>query len=215
MTNMPPIFKYFEDFKFIAAIRSSSAEDAEAMIKAAMEGGFRLFEISMQTAQTVKLFEAYSKKEGCLFGASMVTDGEMAQRAINAGAKFISSPFMDRDVIAVAKHNDCFVIQGALTPTEALNASQFGADLIKIYPIAQVGGPEYLKNIRTSVPFGKFVAAGGVQLDNAFTYLKDCVAVAIGRSLFEKSLLRADNWAEIAERARQLTQKLEALKVSK
>lgn len=212
---MFPLIKFFEEHRFIAVIRSSSADDADAMIRAAMDGGFRLFEISMQTAQASRLLEAHSKKEDCLFGASMVTDGEMAQRAIKAGAKFISSPFLDRDVVAVAKHNDTFVIQGAMTPTEALNASQFGADLVQIYPAGLIGGPEYLKTIRAALPALKFMAGGSIPIDTAFSYLKDCVAVALGKALFDKTLLRADNWTEIAERARQLTQKLEALKVSK
>jgi len=214
-SNMDSILKLFEENKFIAAVRSSSAEDAEAMFKAAFEGGFRLFEISMQTAQAIKLVESLSKIEGALIGVSGVTDGEMAQRAINAGAKFISSPFTDRDVIAVAKHNDVFVMQGAATPTEALNAHHFGADLIKIYPIGVLGGADYLKRIKTSLPHIKFVASGGVSLENAFVYLKDCVAISIGRALFDRMLLRTNNWAEITERARQLTSKLETLKVSK
>ncbi len=81
--------KWFEEYKLIAVVRSGSAEDAEEMIKAATIGGFHLFEISMQTPQAVRLIETYSKKEGFLFGAGSVTDGEMAQRAINAGAKFL------------------------------------------------------------------------------------------------------------------------------
>lgn len=212
---MVSVLKFFEDYRLIASIRSSIAEDADAMVRAAMEGGFRLFEISMQTAQSTKLLEAYSKREDCCFGAAGVADGEMAQRAINAGAKFISSPFTDRDVITVAKHNDIFVIQGAATATEAFNAHQYGADLIKFFPVSILGGPEFLKIMRGALPFLKFVAAGGVTLDNATLYLKDCAAVAIGKALFDRTLLRADNWTEITERARQLTQKLESLKVAK
>ncbi|MDD5217534.1 MAG: bifunctional 4-hydroxy-2-oxoglutarate aldolase/2-dehydro-3-deoxy-phosphogluconate aldolase, partial [Candidatus Omnitrophica bacterium] len=116
---MNQTLKWFEDYKLIATIRSSSTEDAEAMIKAAMDGGFHLFEISMQTPQAVRLIENYSKRDDCFLGVFAVTDGEMAQRAINAGAKFVSSSYVDRDIITVAKHNDVFVIQGVMTPTEA------------------------------------------------------------------------------------------------
>lgn len=211
---MSQIIKAFEENKLIAVIRSSSAEDAEAMLKAAMEGGFRLFEISMHTAQAVRLLETFSKREDCVVGAAAVTDGEMAQKAIKAGAKFISSPYTDRDVITVAKHHDVCVVQGALTPTEAINAHRFGADLVKIYPVG-FGGPNYLRSLRSVAPFLRLIAAGGVNLDNAFSYLKESIAVALGKSLFDRTLLRADNWTEITERARQLTQKLEPLKVSK
>jgi len=212
---MDQTLKWFEEYKFIAVIRSSSSVDAEAMINAALSGGIRIFEISMQTNQAIRLLENFSKKEGLLFGAGTVTDGEMAQRAINAGAKFISSHYTDDDVINVAKNNDTFVIQGAMTPTEAVNAFRLGADLIKIYPVTSLGGPSYLKSLKGPLPFLKLAAAGEVTLETAFDCLKYCVAVSLDKAIFEKSLVRANNWAEITEKTRQLTQKLEALKVSK
>ncbi len=207
--------KWFEEYKFSALIRSSSADDADAMIKAAAAGGFRIFDISAQTPQSLRLIETYSKKDSYFVGASSVLDGEMAQRAINAGAKFLSSTYTDRDVINVAKNNNTFVIAGATTPTEAFDAYQFGADLIKIYPAGLAGGPAYLKAIRGPMPFLKLMAGGDVTIENALEYLKHCIAVSIGKNIFDKSLLRSDKWSEITERARQFTQKLESLKVVK
>lgn len=212
---MDSILKALEDYRFIASIRSSTGEDAEAMIKAAMAGGFRIFEISMQTPQVIRLLENYSSSEGFIFGAGGVTDGEMAQRAIKAGARFITSYYTDRDVISVAKNNDVFVVQGALTPTEIVNAFQLGADLIRIYPAEVVGSPAYVKSIRSLFPFIKLMASGGITPENAFEYIRYCVAVTFGKSLFEKSLVRTNSWTEITERARQLVQKLEATKVSR
>src|SRR5688572_22368474 len=127
-------FKWFEDFKLVAVIRSGSAEDAERMIKAASAGGFKIFEISTQTPQALKLVESWSKKEGFCFGVSSVQDGEAAQRAINAGARFLASGYTDPEIINVARSNDSFVISGAATPTEAFTAYQLGADMARIYP---------------------------------------------------------------------------------
>ena len=213
---MDQTFKWFEDAKMVAVIRSSSAEDAEEMIKAATQGGFRIFEISMQTPQAVRLLENYSKKENFLFGAGTVTDGEMAQRAINAGAKFMVSQYTDRDVINVAKNNDSFVIQGALTPTEAFNAHQFGADLVQIFPVGFLGGAQYIKFLRGPMPFIKFAADGAdITPDNLLDYLKHCTCVMLGNSLFDKPLVRSDKWSEIVERAKQFTQKIDTLKIAK
>ena len=213
---MDQTLKWFEEAKLVAVIRSSSSEDAEEMIKAALQGGFRIFEISMQTPQAIKLLENYSKKENVLFGAGTVTDGEMAQRAINAGAKFLASQYTDRDVINVAKNNDSFVIQGALTPTEAFNAHQFGADLVQIYPAGVLGGPAYIKFLRGPMPFIKFAADGAdITPENLLDYLKHCLCVMLGNSLFDKPLVRSNKWSEIVDRARHFTQKLEALKVTK
>ena len=212
---MQDLVKWFEENKLIAVVRSGSNEDAEKMIKAAMSGGFKIFEISMQTPQALKIFETYAKKEDVLFGAGAVHDGEIAQRAINAGAKFLSCNYLDRDVISVAKNNDSFVIQGAMTPTEAVSAFQVGADLIKIFPAKHVGGPAFIKSIRRSLPFLKVVAEGDVSMDDAFDYLRYCVAASLEKAIFDKGLVRSDNWAEITERAKQFTQKIEAPNIAK
>lgn len=213
--KMDPLLKWFDDAKVIAVIRASSAEDAEEMIRAASEAGIRIFEISMQTPQAIRLLETYTKKEGLLVGAGTVIDGEMAYRAIKAGAKFLSSPYSDRDILNVAKNNDVFVIQGAFTPTEAVNAHQMGADLIQIYHAGFAGGPNAMQALKGPFPFLKLVAAGGVKVEDACEYLKSCVAVAIRSDIFEKALVRSNNWTEIKERARLLVQKLEATRVTK
>lgn len=213
---MSAVLKKIEENRLIAVIRSGSAEDAEEMIKAALAGGFRIFEVSLQTPQALRIIEAYSKKEGILVGAGTVTDGEIAQRAIKSGASFVSTPYTDREVIIVAKHNASFAIQGALTPTEVMNAYQMGADLVMINPIASSGGPQYLKSLKNAVPSStKLIVAGGVSLESVFDYLKDSLAVCVKQSLFEKPLVRTDNWQQITERARQFSEKLETIKVSR
>ena len=212
---MENMLKWFEEHRLIAVIRSGSVEDAEAMIKAAVAGGFHILEISMQTPHATRLIESYAKKENLLIGAGNVAGGELAQRAINSGAKYLANQYTDLEVINVAKNSDSFVIQGAATPTEAFNAYQLGADLVRIYPAGFLGGANYVKGLRNHLPFIKFLAQGDVTLENVADYLKYCVAVSIGKALFDRSLIRQDNWTEVTERAKQFSQKLEALKVTK
>ena len=212
---MEQTLRWFEEHKFAVVVRSGSADDAEKMIKAAISGGIRIFEVSMQTPQALKIIETYAKKDGFLFGAGAVLDGEMAQRAINAGAKFLASLYTDDEIINVAKNNDIFVIQGASTPTEAFNAYQLGADLVRIFPAGLAGGPAFVKTVRGALPFVKLLASGDVTFENAGEYLKHCVAVSLGKAIFDKGLVRSDNWSEITDRAKQFTQKLDALKVAR
>ncbi len=210
------VSKFFEDYKFAACIRSSSPSDAESMIKAALDGGFRIFEISLNTPQAFKLIENYSKKDSLLIGAGTVSDGEIAQKAVNAGASFISSNYTDRDIINVARHNDTFVIQGVATPTEASVAYHYGADCVKFFPAAFIGGTDYLRAIRDNLPYVKFVAEGGIDQVNAFEYAKCCLGVFFVKPLYDRHQVRQNNWAEITERAKRLTQKVESsLKVAK
>ena len=207
--------KFIEENKFVAVIRASSAEDADEMLNAVTSAGIKIVEIAMTVPQAVRILENWSKKEGLLVGAGTVTDGEMAQRAINAGAKFLTSHYTDREVVSVGKNNSVFLIQGAVTPTEAVNAWQMGVDLVNVYPVEFFGGPAYIRSLKGPLPFIKFMASGEITLDNAFDYLKYACAVSLNHAFFDRALVRSNNWTEIAERTRQLTQKLESLKVAK
>lgn len=204
------ILKTIEKHKLIAIIRSSSASDAKEMIEAAIEGGFKVFEVSLQTPKALQLIKQYNKKKDLFFGAGMVRDGEDAQKAIVAGAQFLSTPFTSSDVVAVAKNNNAFVIQGALTPTEISDAYKIGADLVMVYPVSSSGGPAYLKSLRRAFPSTPFMSCGGVELEDVFEYLKDSLAVGVRQSLFSDNLVRRDDWKQITERARLFNQKLKA-----
>lgn len=212
---MDEVFNFFEENKFVAVVRAGSNEDAEEILKAVTAGGIKIIEITMTIPQAPRLMEAWSKREGLVVGAGTVTDGEMAQRAVNAGAKFISSHYTDREIVSVGKNNNTFLIQGAVTPTEVVNAWQLGVDLVKVHPAESFGGPGYLKALKGPFPYVKLMASGGVSFDNAFEYLKYSCAAAIGYTVIDKTLIRAHNWTEITERVRQFTQKLESLKVPK
>lgn len=207
--------KSFEEHRIVAFIRSSITEVAEEMIKAAIAGGIRIFEISTHTPQVFRLIENFSKDPNLIIGAGNVTDGEIAQRVINAGVRFVANYYTDPAVITVAKNNDCFIIQGALSPTELVNAHRLGADLIRIFPVQAMGGVNYLQTLRVSFPFVKLLADGDISPENLTEHLKFSSAVSVNQSLFDKLLLRSDNWPSITEKAKQFTEKLETLKLAK
>lgn len=208
--------KFFEEQKIIAVIRASEHGDADAIAKALIDGGIRILEISPNIPQSTKLIESLSKLDQVLVGLGSATDGEQAHRAINAGARYVSSHYTDKNIFTVCKNNGTVVIQGAATVNEAIEAYNLGVDLIKIYPANFLGEVPYINRLRRSFPFLKLVPSGGVNLENFFEYIRvGATACVIGRSLSDKSLIRAHQWTEITERAKQFTQKLESLKVTR
>ncbi len=211
---MDDTLKFFEENKIAAVIRASEHSDADAIAKALVDGGIRIIEITPNVPQATKLIESLSKQNQILIGYGSATDAEQAHRAINAGARYVSSHYSDKNLFTVCKNNNALVIQGAATPTEAIEAYNLGVDLIKIYPTNFLGEAAYVKRLRQSFPFLKVVPSGGVNLDNFLDYIKvGATACAIGRSLCDKTLIRAHQWSEISERAKQFTQKLESLKI--
>ena len=208
--------KFIDDNKLIAVIRASELEDANAIAKAVIAGGFKILEISMNMPHATKLIESLSKKENLLVGAGSVPDAEAAQRAISAGAKYISSRFTDKAIITVSKNAGVFVIQGAATPTEIIEAQSMHVDLISLYPVDLLGGSKFLKRVRKLGQTSKLMVAGGIDCENFLDYIRDgAVAVSIGGAICDKALIRAHSWQEITERAKKVQQKLESLKVAK
>jgi 2-dehydro-3-deoxyphosphogluconate aldolase/(4S)-4-hydroxy-2-oxoglutarate aldolase len=209
-------FKEIDDHKLVAFIRTSVPEDTEQVVNALVEGGIRAFQIAVSIPQCFKVIENLAKRDSLVVGAGSVHDGEIAQRAINAGARFIVTPFTDKDVIYVCMNSDTMVVQAAATPTEAMSAVKLGVDLVEIYPVDLLGGPAYIKALRGPLPSLKLAASGGITVENAFEYVKlGVTAVVLGSGVIEKSLIRANNWSEIRERARQLTEKIDSLKTVK
>jgi len=86
-----------------------------------------------------------SKPAGVLVGAGTVLDAGTAASVIQAGADFVVSPVLDREVVRVCRERDTFVAPGAFTPTEILSAWRLGADVVKVFP-ASAAGPKLIAN---------------------------------------------------------------------
>ncbi|OGW86217.1 MAG: hypothetical protein A3C35_02725 [Omnitrophica bacterium RIFCSPHIGHO2_02_FULL_46_11] len=206
--------KFIEEQKIIAVIRASEHADAEAIAKALIDGGIKIIEISANVPQATKLIESLVKLDQILVGFGSVTDPEQAYRAINSGAKYVSCDYTDKNIFTVCKNNNAVVIQGSATVTEVIEAYNLGIDLIKIYPANFLGEVPFLNGLKRSFPFLRLAPSGGVNLDNFLDYIKaGATACVISRSLCDKATIRAHQWSEITERAKQFTQKLESLKV--
>jgi 2-dehydro-3-deoxyphosphogluconate aldolase / (4S)-4-hydroxy-2-oxoglutarate aldolase len=213
---MEDTLKFIEDQKMIAVVRASEHSDADAVAKALIDGGIRVLEVTPNIPQYLKLIENLSNLKQVVVGLGSATDGEQAHRAINAGARYVSSHYTDKNIFTVCKNNNAIVIQGAATVTEAVEAYTLGVDLIKIYPANFLGEAPYLNRLKRSFPFLKLIPAGGVNLDNFMEYLKaGASACVIGRSICDKSIIRGDQWPEVTERAKQFVQKLDTLKVAR
>jgi len=207
--------KFIDDQKLIAMVRVSQAEDTDHVVQAIKKGGIRCIEIAETVPNAYRTIEALSKDSDLCVGIGNVLNGEDAQRAITAGAKFVSCLFTSDDIVSVAKNSGTVVIQGAATPTEAIFVKQeLAAELVRIFPADLCGGPDFIKRLRANFPFLKMIAQGAINLENVLDYLKSgAVAVALGTGLVEKSWVRNHDWSAITERTKQFVDKVESLKV--
>jgi 2-dehydro-3-deoxyphosphogluconate aldolase/(4S)-4-hydroxy-2-oxoglutarate aldolase len=189
----------------IPVIRVSTAKEAIDVADAIKEGGVNFIEITMSVQGAIDVIKelAQKYKDEIIMGAGTILDPETGRAALLAGAQFIVSPTLNLDLIQLAHRYSAVVIPGAMTPTEILTAWNAGADMVKVFPAAQLGGPEYIKALRGPLPHILLVPTGGVNLQNAGSFIKaGAVALGVGGELVDKKAIKEKNFHIITENAR-------------
>jgi 2-dehydro-3-deoxyphosphogluconate aldolase/(4S)-4-hydroxy-2-oxoglutarate aldolase len=189
----------------VPVIRVSSAAEAFEVAKAIREGGISVIEVTMSVPGALDVMKEVTQRFGreVLLGAGTILDPETARAALLSGAKFVVTPTLNLEVIRMCKRYSAVVVPGSLTPTEILTAWEAGADLVKVFPIAQVGGPAYIRAVRAPLPQIPLVPTGGVNLQNAGEFIKaGAAAIAAGGELVDKKAVAEKKYSVIAENAR-------------
>ena len=187
-------------------VRTTSAESAIQAIQAIHRGGVRAAEITMTVPGAVRALEKIADEFGgkIVLGAGTVLDPETARICILAGAQFLVTPNLKPATIEMAKRYSKVICPGALTPTEVLTAWEAGADVVKIFPAGNVGGPKYIKALKGPFPQIEMIPTGGVNLETAGEFLKaGACAVAVGGELVDGKLIKEGRFDLIEEKARQ------------
>lgn len=195
----------------IPVVRVSSAQEAMDVAVALKEGGCSFIEITMSVQGAIEVIKELTQKykDEIIIGAGTILDSETGRAALLAGAQFIVSPTLNIDLIHLAHRYGAVVIPGAMTPTEILSAWTAGADMVKVFPAAQLGGPEYLKALKGPLPQILLVPTGGVNLQNTGAFIEaGATAVGVGGELVNKQAVREKKFQVITENTRAFLQKI-------
>jgi len=191
--------------QIVGVVREDNPVAAEAVADAYALNGIRVVEITLTTPEAIELISTISiryAKDDVIVAVGSVRSTNDAAAARRAGAQIIVSPHTDPHIIEYAVENDLLSVAGALTPTEVVRAWDAGCDLVKIFPVHYIGGPEYVRTLRGPIRDIPLVAGGPVPLDMIENYLDaGCVAVNLGASLAAPDLVKTAQWDEIGRRA--------------
>ncbi len=196
--------------RMIAVIRASRQSLGVEMAKAVVAGGMSLIEITWNSDRAAELItQLRLELPTCLIGTGTLLTQAQLQQAIEAGAQFLFTPHVDTALIAAAVEAGIPIVPGALSPTEIVTAWQAGASCIKVFPIEAVGGANYIKSLQGPLGQIPLIPTGGVTLENAKEFIiAGAVAVGLSGELFPKSLVVAEDWEAVAQRANTLRQRL-------
>jgi len=194
-----------EQVGLMPSVRVESTDLALFAAETVYEAGIPVVEITNTVPKAIELItELASNYSDLIVGAGTVLDAETAQRCMDAGARFITSPGLVPDVMEAAARNGTVTIPGALTPSEVIAAWRAGADFVKIFPCAQMGGDQYIRALKVPLPNVRLIASGGVnQLTAANFIFAGASSLGIGSELMPRKALvaRQEHWIhELARR---------------
>ena len=191
------LLRIFGEDRLVAVIRTPTPEEAERAAREMVEGGVRLIEITLTVPDAFELIQKLAADDslaerGVVIGAGTVLSGTQAEDSLLAGARFLVSPCLVPDMIAACRARDAMSMPGTLSPTEMLQAADLGADFIKIYPLATIGGPDYVTNVRRALTQLPLVATGNIAYEEIPAYLR---AGVVGFGIGAPLLAGGADWA--------------------
>jgi 2-dehydro-3-deoxyphosphogluconate aldolase / (4S)-4-hydroxy-2-oxoglutarate aldolase len=190
----------------VPSIHAASESDATFAVRTLFLADIPVVEISMTVPGALAVIADFAHHApDLIIGADSAWDIDSARRAVDAGAMFITSPGLDsRSILEFVIKEDVVVIPGALTPTEVSTAWQAGADFVKVFPCHSMGGPRYIRALRTPFPEIPMVASGGVNQVNAADFIRSgAVALGIGTELLPREAVEQRNTSWITELAQR------------
>ena len=204
MQSKQEVLKSLKEIGVVAVIRADNPDDLIDVGRALDAGGVKHIEITMTVPGALGVIEkavSTLKDLNVCIGAGTILDGETARLAILAGAGYIVSPVFRPTVVAVCRRYSVAVMPGAMTPSEALNAWEAGADVVKIFP-AGVGGPQFFKDLKGPLPQIEIMPTGAVNFQTAPQFIKaGACAIGVGGELAGKPLIAARDYATITRNA--------------
>ena len=203
------VIKAIEKNKIIAIIRGVEPSLASSVAKALFKGGINLVEVTFNQKEPQKFSDTINAicaiKESCpemIVGAGTVLSVEQVDLAKQAGAAYIVSPDTDEEVIKHTVKCGMVSLPGAYTATEAKRAHNAGADFVKLFPCVE-GSISYLKAIKAPLSHIRFLAVGGVNVDNAKAFINaGAVGIGVGSSLLNKQLIERKDWNGLTQLAK-------------
>lgn len=170
--------------KIVPIIRRKDPQAVIDTVNALADGGIKVVEINVETPEIYGAIQKVSDKVKVCAGGIITTI--QAHAAIESGAKLLSSPIFQMNLVKLSKDKHIPFIAGTSTANEAYQAWKARVPLVKIYPITAMGGRAYIENLLRPMPFLNVMPQGRVKLSEVKDYVNaGAVAVGIGRDLFD------------------------------
>ena len=184
----------------IGIIRAMPAATIVKIAEAYQTAGFYNLEVTMNTQGVTEIIATLRTTFPNLnIGAGTICSSSDLDKALNAGAQFIVTPILVKEVVERCVQQNIPIFPGAFTPTEIYQAWSMGATAVKVFPATQLG-VRYIKNVLAPLNEIKLVPTGGVTLDNIKDFFEAGAAgVGMGSALLNKELIKAGDFEGLTQ----------------
>lgn len=204
------VYRAMMDTGIVPVFYHADTEIAKQVVKACYEGGIRVFEFTNRGDFAQEVFAElvkWARREcpGMILGIGSIVDAPTAALYIQLGANFVVGPLLNPDIFKVCNRRQIAYSPGCATTTEIGYAQELGAEIVKLFPGGDVGGPSFVKNIKGPMPWSKIMVTGGVSPseESLSAWFKAGVTcVGMGSNLFPKEVLANREWGKITELCR-------------
>ena len=181
------------------------------VLKACYDGGARVFEFTNRGDRAHIVFQEliiWAEKEtpDMILGVGSIVDAGTTSLYIQLGANFIVSPILNDDMAKVCNRRKIAWSPGCGSLSEISKAEELGAEVVKIFPGSQVGGPSFVKAVLGPCPWSSIMPTGGVtpDVENLTAWVKAGVhCVGMGSQLMIKDSTGNFNYKAIEQKTRE------------
>lgn len=192
MTAVGDPLQAMESDGLVPLYSSGSVDNLYARAVALVDVGISTFEVTLRSPGSLDalrslLVRADVEALPLAIGAGTVMDPLIADAAIGAGARFIFSPVLSKEVAGRCRQSEVPYIPGCATPTEIHTALELGCGTVKLFPADAIGGPGFLRAVRSVFPDVNCIPSGGIRLETSVIrdwFDAGAVAVGMGSGLF-------------------------------
>ncbi len=198
------------DTGIVPVFYNADIEICKKVAKACYDGGIRVFEFTNRGDFAHEVFSQlikYTIKElpELILGIGSVIDAPTAALYMQLGANFIVSPVLKEEMAIVCNRRKVLWSPGCGSLTEISKAEELGAEVVKIFPGTQVGGPGFVKAIKGPNPWTSIMPTGGVtpSEENLTSWFQAGVhCVGMGSQLITKDIIASGDYSSLTEKVK-------------
>jgi len=193
---------------------------AKGIAGALIEGGSRCIEMTNRGDMAVDVFKEIEKYliknyPEAILGVGSIVDAPTAASYISYGANFIVGPVFDVNTALMCNSRKIPYMPGCGSATEIHLAEIYGVEICKVFPGAQVGGPDFVKAVKGPTPWTSIMPTGGVDTsyESLSAWFKAGVScVGIGSNLITKEIIKNKDYNLLTKNVKILIEMIKEIR---